>query len=138
MRGKKSFTLIEILVVVVIIATLAALAWPNYLSIKEKTLNREAKASLALIRAAEKIYRLEQGFYYPYLASTSNVSDVNSFLKLSLPDSASVSWSISLNSTAAPEFGTATRNGVGVDGRVWRHEFQNEDSTCSGGSYCPK
>ena len=82
---RKGFTLTEILVVVVIIATLAALAWPNYMAIKEKTLNREAKASLALIRAAEKIYKLEQGFYYPHPAgSTENdTSLINNYLKLS-------------------------------------------------------
>ena len=65
-----SFTLIEMLVVLVIIATLAALAWPNYMAIKEKTLNREAKATLALIRAAEKVYKMEEGFYYPSPATT--------------------------------------------------------------------
>ncbi|HNW40046.1 MAG TPA: prepilin-type N-terminal cleavage/methylation domain-containing protein [Candidatus Omnitrophota bacterium] len=40
MLKKKSFTLMEMLVVLVIIGTLAALAWPNYVAIKEKTLNR--------------------------------------------------------------------------------------------------
>jgi len=133
MLKKKGFTLTEILVVVVIVGILAALAWPNYLDIKEKTLNREAKASLALIRAAEKIYRMEQRFYYPYLATTSVVADINSFLKLSLPTSASVNWSISLNSTAAPEFGRATR--VGADGRVWRINFSGDTNPgCTGGS----
>ncbi len=133
---KKSFTLAELLAVIVIIAILAALALPNYNAIKEKSLNREAKASLALIRAAEKIYKMEQGFYYPHLASTGIVSNINSDLKLSLPATA-VSWSVNLDSTAAPEFAQATRTGTGADGRVWKIEFQNEDSTCSGGTACP-
>lgn len=119
-----------------IIATLAALAWPNYMAIKEKTLNREAKASLALIRAAEKIYRLEQGFYYPYLTTTSVASDINSYLKLSLPESASVSWAVSLSS---PDLNTGVATSTRVPaGRVWSHDFANEDPTCSpSGPNCP-
>lgn len=137
MRAKKSFTLTELLVLIVIIGILVALALPNYLAIKEKSLNREAKASLALIRAAEKIYRLEQGFYYPYLATATVAADINSFLKLSLPKTVNVNWTIGLNSTAAPEYGTATRSGAG--GRVWRIDFPVEtDPTCSpAGPNCP-
>ena len=136
---KKGYTLIEILVVVVIIATLAALTWPNYVAIKEKTLNREAKASLALIRAAEKIYRLEQGYYYPYPpdgTSTSNVSDINSFLKLSLPESTNVSWAITVDSTPSFEYSQATRTGMGADGRQWTIDFvgDNTEPVCAGGS----
>jgi len=139
MYQRKGYTLIEILVVLVIIGTLAALAWPNYMAIKEKTLNREAKANLALIRAAEKIYRMEQGFYYPRLDTTDVISDINSFLKLSLPESASVSWSISIDSTGAPETAEAQRvGGSGADGRIWSISFPGEtEPSCSGGSYCP-
>jgi len=135
MPKKKGFNLVEILVVLVIIGTLAALAWPNYLSIKEKTLNREAKANLALIRAAEKIYRIEQGFYYPYSATTSTVSDINSFLKLSLPESASANWSINLDSTTSgSEFAQATRSAS--DARVWKVELSGEDDPACTGTYC--
>jgi type IV pilus assembly protein PilE len=132
----KAYTLVEILVVLVIIGVLAALAWPNYVAIKEKTLNREAKASLALIRAAEKIYKMEQGFYYPYGATTSTISDINNYLKLSLPESASVNWSVSLDSTTSPnEHGHATR--VGSDGRIWVINFPTEaEPSCSGGAAC--
>ena len=130
--------------VVLIIATLAALAWPNYVAIKEKTLNREAKASLALIRAAEKIYRLEQGYYYPYppeSTSESDISDINTFLKLSLPETASVNWSITVDSTPSTEFSKATRYGTGSDNRFWTIDFTGDTSepTCTEGtgSNCP-
>jgi len=138
MLKRKGYTLVEIMVVLVIVGTLAALAWPNYMAIKEKTLNREAKASLALIRAAEKLYRMEQGFYYPNPVGPSTIiSDINSYLKLSLPQSGSISWSINVNSNPT-ESATATRSGVGVDGRVWRINFPGDtDPTCSGGTACP-
>jgi type IV pilus assembly protein PilE len=138
MPHKQGYTLIEILVVLVIIGTLAALAWPNYMAIKEKSLNREAKASLALIRAAEKIYRMEQRYYYPYKSATSTISNINSFLKLSLPETASVSWSINVNSTVDPAFAKATRVGTGVDGRVWKINFPGDsEPVCTGGTACP-
>jgi prepilin-type N-terminal cleavage/methylation domain-containing protein len=136
MLKKDGYTLAEILVVLLIIATLVALAWPNYMKIKEKTLNREAKASLALIRAAEKIYRMEQGFYYPRPVGTTSVtSDINSYLKLSLPTT--VSWTIGVNSNPV-EKATATRSGVNADGRVWSINLAGDtDPTCSGGTACP-
>jgi len=135
---RKGYTLTEVLVVLVIIATLAALAWPNYVKIQEKAYNREAKASLALIRAAEKIYRLEQGFYYPYPAGSPDggAALINSFLKLSLPESASVIWSISINSTAGSERSRATRTGGFDAGKYWEHPFNSEDSACFSGTSC--
>lgn len=137
MPERKGLTLVEILVVLVIIATLAALAWPNYAAIKEKSLNKEARATLLLIRAAEKIYRIEQGFYYPNLDATNVTSDINNFLKLSLPETAARSWSINIDSRAPTEFATATRTGVGADGRQWSINFPADKDVCAGNTACP-
>jgi type IV pilus assembly protein PilE len=142
MFRRTSYTLVEILVVIVIIATIAALAWPNYSRIKEKSLNQEAKASLALIRAAEKIYRMEQGFYYPKSATESSPSNINSYLKLSLPETTNITWSISVDSsTPSSEHADATRSGPAKsDSRVWTIDFKgtgDTDATCSGGSGSP-
>ena len=83
MRAKKSFTLAEVLVVLIIVAILAALALPNFGAVKEKSLDREAKASLALIQAAEKIYKMETAVYYS--SSGANTADrhtnINTYLK---------------------------------------------------------
>jgi len=125
-------------VTLVIIAILVALAWPNYSAVKEKALDREAKSSLALIRAAEMVYRLEQGFYYPRPAGTADIAtNINNFLKLSLPETTSPTplWSISINSNPT-EFATATRTGVGADGRKWSINF-SEEKVCPGGTACP-
>ncbi|MFH1190907.1 MAG: prepilin-type N-terminal cleavage/methylation domain-containing protein [Candidatus Omnitrophota bacterium] len=138
MLKRKGFTAIEILVVLVIIGTLAALAWPNYMAIKEKSLNREAQASLALIRAAEKIYRMEGGFYYPYGVITNNVGLINTNLRLSLTESASASWTISLDGRSTGSAQALRQGGGGADGRVWSIDFPGGvDPTCSGGTYCP-
>ena len=129
MWTKKSFTLTELLVVIVIIGILAALGMPTYSAIKEKTLDREAKASLALIQAAEKIYKMETTFYYPYSGSESNVDNINNNLKLSLPNP--VSWSYTVDG-AAPNM-TATR---AVGDKVWELDFPDSVPVCTGAD-CP-
>lgn len=141
MLKRKSFTLVEILVVVTIVGILASLGLPNYMAIKEKALNREAQASLALIRAAEKIYRMENGFYYPDGATTNNVALINTNLKLSLPDSATKSWTFSIDATGAGLARALRQGGGGADGRIWSINFPGDpDPICSNGAtgrYCP-
>jgi prepilin-type N-terminal cleavage/methylation domain-containing protein len=110
---KKSFTLMEMLVVIIIIGILAALALPGFGVTKERVLDREAKANLALIQAAEKIYRMEAGVYYPSSGSESNIVNINTFLRVNLP-TGGLSWSYATD-TASTQI-TATRV---PSGRVW-------------------
>lgn len=57
------FTLNEILIAVVIISTLATLAMVTYVRVYEKGRGYSASAVLRLIRAAERIYYLDQNTY---------------------------------------------------------------------------
>ena len=142
MWAKKSFTLTEVLISIAIVSILAALALPNYSVTKEVTLNREAKASLALIRAAEKIYRMENNFYYPRPTASggetsdiSGVDGINNNLKLGLPESGTPAWSIIVDSRTGIEKAKATRGVGGTDSRVWEINFLNDDPpTCTGGT----
>jgi len=129
--NKNCFTLIELLVVIIIIAILAALAMPGFGTAKERTLDKEAKANLALIQAAEKIYRMEAGVYYPTSGSESNVTNINTNLRVSLP-TAGQSWNYLVN-TGSTQI-TATRNVSG--GRVWTLTYTGDTPSCSG-SLCP-
>lgn len=137
MQNKKSFTLIEILIVIIIIGILAGLALPGFNVTKERTLDKEAKASLLLIQAAEKIYKMEQGAWYPPGATTIVISDINANLKVSLPAN-QVNWTYGLDNTVvASEKGTATR--VSAGGRTWTILFPSGSSdipTCAG-TGCP-
>ena len=55
----RSFTLIELIIVIIIIGILATFAMPAFMETKEKALTKEAIANLKLIAAAEKIWRME-------------------------------------------------------------------------------
>jgi prepilin-type N-terminal cleavage/methylation domain-containing protein len=130
---RKGFTLIELLVVVIIIGILAALALPGFGVSKERVLDKEAKANLALIQAAEKIYRMESGFYYPYSGSTSVIDDINQDLKVNLPvDSSSTSWTYTVD--GGSEDITAARKPS--SSRVWTLTFTDSNATCTG-TECP-
>jgi prepilin-type N-terminal cleavage/methylation domain-containing protein len=130
MHRQRGFTLIELLVIIVVAGMLGALAFPAYITIKEKAADREAKASLALIQVAQKSYRLENGCYYPCSSTTSNINNINTNLRLRLP-AVTPEWAISLNcSLAGGEFATATRLL-----RTWRINLpagSAETATCSG------
>lgn len=121
------FTLIELIVVVIIIGILVSFALPQFTVTKERTLDREAKATLALMRAADRVYRMEIGYYYPYSGSVNTVSTINTDLRLSLPDTASPNWSYSLSSPTG--IGAATRLG-----RTWTLDSAapSEDPACTG------
>lgn len=127
MLKQRSYTLVEILIVVVIIGILASLGLPNYNAIKEKSLDKEAKATVSLIQAAEKIYRMEEGSYYPIPPGTvSNIANINSYLRLHLPASAT-SWVYSVSSSA--QEARATRNKTG--GRRFTIPFTSDTITCT-------
>lgn len=141
MLEKKSFTLVEILVVVIIVGILVSLVLPHINPITEMSLDREAKAALALIRMAEKNCKMEEGSYYPNPINTvSDASAINTNLKLNLPRISSDGtdkrrWSYSVNSAAG--LATATRVGVNADARQWTINFSGDGEVCAGGSACP-
>jgi prepilin-type N-terminal cleavage/methylation domain-containing protein len=88
---KKGVTLIEFLIVIIIIGILVILSLPQYSQIRERAFDREAKANLRLIQAAERFYRLELGCYY----ASTDTGDMNTNLKLSLPSTTNRRWSYS-------------------------------------------
>lgn len=60
---QQGFTLIEIMVVVVIIAILAAIVVPRIMSRPEQARLVKAKADILAIQNAMNLYRLDNGFY---------------------------------------------------------------------------
>jgi len=129
-------TLVEILIVTLVIAILVALALPNFTKSREYAFNKEAKANLKLIQAAERIYYIENAFFMPYSASsTSNSSTINSYLRLTLPTGSQPRnmW----NYTTATN-GTAKATRTSSDAREWslNKDSQEPSCDCKGAPVC--
>ena len=131
LNNKKSFTLIELLVVIIIIGILAALALPGFGVSKERVLDKEAKANLALIQAAEKIYKMEAGFYYPSTGTDSVVATINEFLRVNLPTGA-LSWTYTVDTDNTK----TTAGRLPGDTRIWSLDHTGSSATCTG-TGCP-
>ncbi len=127
MLNKKSFTLIEILIVIVMIGILSGIALPLYNTTKEKMLDKEAKANLLLIQVAEKIRIMETGSYYPSSGSVSVITDINSSLRLKL-STTPLSWSYVINGDAHQ----ATAGRLPSNSRVWTLTFTGDTPSCAG------
>jgi type IV pilus assembly protein PilA len=63
LKGKKGFTLIELMIVVAIIGILAAIAIPNFLKFQAKSKQSEAKSNLGAIFTGEISYFGENNAY---------------------------------------------------------------------------
>lgn len=102
-RKKEGFTLVEILVAITILVILASLSMPDFTKPKQAALDKRAKTGLLLISAAQKVYYLKEGFFYPYDGS-AEVPSVNQFLRLNLSDD---NWTYSVLNGGLTNF-TAT------------------------------
>jgi len=139
---KKTYgaTLIEVLIVILVIAILVALALPNFKKSREYAFNKEAKANLKLIQAAERIYYIENAFFMPPGEDqASNSTTINTYLKLTLPSGSDTSnvWNYTTTSQ-----GTANATRSGSDERVWTLQKDQGDPLCScppeaSECYCP-
>jgi prepilin-type N-terminal cleavage/methylation domain-containing protein len=128
----KSFTLLELIIVVIILAILVSISLPLFSKTKEKAIDKEAQASVKLIMAAEKIYRMEVGGYY---GTTLGNQDINNNLRLSLPYKANRNWNYTTTAGGASDACAQGQRYSGPDTRTWRIR-SNEEEPVEGGS-CP-
>jgi type IV pilus assembly protein PilE len=71
MKRKNGFTLIEMLITIAVMGTLAMIALPQYSSYVAKSRQADAQAQLMAIRQAQEIYKLQ---YQSYTTVTANLS----------------------------------------------------------------
>ncbi len=110
-RNDSSVTLLELMVVLIIVATLAILALPQLRVARENALDKEAQANLKLIQAAEKIYRMEASFY----TACADRVVINQTLLLDIPST--TNWNYRVQAVPVGLFtGSAQRIS---DNRVW-------------------
>ncbi|MCG3176035.1 MAG: hypothetical protein MOGMAGMI_00973 [Candidatus Omnitrophica bacterium] len=107
MRNRPGFTLTEVLIAIVVIAVLAGLAVPNFSRTIEQARSNEAVANLNVIRMGQRIYRLNQGRFWPAPDGTnSTLGDINNNLNVDLDTE--FYNTISVTSTGAGTAFTAT------------------------------
>lgn len=135
-KNKTGFTLIELIVVVLIVATLSALAIPRYIKAREYAIVKEALINLRLIQVAEKMYYLENtNKYYPQSAQTITiVGTINTDLHLSLNETY---WDYAIESSDGSSFtATAERIAGGPYAGCQYSILPDSDPSQSSGS-CP-
>jgi prepilin-type N-terminal cleavage/methylation domain-containing protein len=96
MRKKKSFTLLELMIVVIVLGIIASFVIPGYFGVQRKAREREAKAMLGLILTKQKSLHLETGQY----TGCSDTADCNDKLDLDLPPRPKSYWIYSVPTPA--------------------------------------
>ena len=62
-RGRKGFTLIELMVVIIILGVLAGLVLPRFMGRTEEARRTKAKLQIENLESALKLYKLDNGSY---------------------------------------------------------------------------
>jgi prepilin-type N-terminal cleavage/methylation domain-containing protein len=78
---RRSLTLIEMIIVVVVVSVLASFAVPSYWGARQNTMRREGAAVLVLIQSGEKVKNLELGAFQACATSAA----CNTALDLDIP-----------------------------------------------------
>ena len=81
-RNVNGFTLIELMVVMVIIALLAALVMPKFFGHVDKALQQDAQAQIEMLGQALDLYRLEK---HKYPTTEEGLDAIKSYLKKEIP-----------------------------------------------------
>ncbi len=85
-KTKKSVTLMELIVVVVIISIFATIGLSKYQKTIQISRERDAKTMLLLIKTGQNLFNSKNGEYFPKSGDTSikDITNINATLELSI------------------------------------------------------
>jgi prepilin-type N-terminal cleavage/methylation domain-containing protein len=109
---KRAVTLMEIMTVLIIVGIVSAIGMLNYTNVKERAMGKEAQANLRLIAAAQRIYRMESGFYYPPGGGAPVISAINDNLRLTLANNGDWAYDFNVGLPLDQFTANATRGGT--------------------------
>jgi prepilin-type N-terminal cleavage/methylation domain-containing protein len=102
-RNEKGFTLMELMVVIVIVAILAAVAVPLYINYVKDALRTDAKAAIGAIVTAEQSYYLKSSQDSPgspkYAVSVDDLI-AKGFLNQGFKADVETRWTVAITTTA--------------------------------------
>lgn len=96
---QRSFTLIELILVFIILSILIGLGATNYLKARKKIISREGLANIRMLAAAQMIHKKEQGGYLACTCTAANCNSAtgcNTLLYLSL-DTTNWSYNVAVS-----------------------------------------
>ena len=121
---KISFTLLELVIVLVLVAILASIGMPMFVRTRQRAVDREARTNLHLIHAAQRVRELEDG---SFVACADN-NDCNADLGLELsPGTPNGNWDYQVTIPAAGTFRAEANGTMGTTN--WRMR-DNDDCAC--------
>ncbi len=129
---KRALTLMEIITVMIIVGIVAAIGLLNYSNVKEHAMGKEAQANLRLIAAAQRIYRMESGIYYPQGGVNPTIAQINDNLRLTLPTTND--WNYTFDNMGASTFRANAQRG-GCTYHIWHNTGDVQTLPNNGG--CP-
>jgi prepilin-type N-terminal cleavage/methylation domain-containing protein len=116
MQNNKGFSLVELLVVVIIIAIVAAIAIPNLLASRRAANEASAVSTLRTYHSAEATYQATTGNSTAYGAETDLVGLVDAVLATDDPTKSGYDFALSIDTNGTIYCTTATPNSQGSSG----------------------
>ena len=108
-RGQKGFTLIELMIVVVVVAILAAIALPTYQNSVRKSQRTVARNTLLDLASREERYFATNNAYAPDLASLGYGVAAGVATLMPVPSAAQTYYNVTLTPATAPAGGFAAQ-----------------------------
>jgi len=87
LKNLSGLTLTELILVVIIVGILVSFGIPKYQKVIKQAKEKDAIVNLRMIKAAQNIYRVEVGWYFPKAGGIDDPADadkINAGLKLGL------------------------------------------------------